>query len=143
MALVMEIASLKIITYRAIKTTGTLIVIIVPIKLIVVDLYEKISMTLEVQICSVVYPHWFHRESGSSFFSHYGSGSREPNQCGAGLWILVRLLNHKKLNFYIKIYLKLVIDQEVPYLPALPCNQSCWTRTQNNSTRTSPSLCEI
>jgi hypothetical protein len=43
--------------------------LIVLIKLrIVVDLYEKIPMTLEVQICSVLETNWFQCGSGFSFY---------------------------------------------------------------------------
>ncbi len=46
---------------------------------------------------SVVDPHQFQCESG------YGSGYRKPNKCGSRqIRILVRLLGHKRLNFYMK-----------------------------------------
>jgi hypothetical protein len=39
----------------------------------------------------------------STLPSQCGSGSRKPNQCGSKrIPILVRLLSHKKLNFYMK-----------------------------------------
>ncbi len=49
--------------------------------------------------------------SGSSFWSQcgsgYGSGSWKPKQCGSRrMRIRVRLLNNKKLNFYMKNILK-------------------------------------
>ncbi len=48
-------------------------------------------------------PRWVLSESGSSFFSRCGSGSREPNQCGSiRIRILVKLPSTKKFNFYMK-----------------------------------------
>ncbi len=56
---------------------------------------------------AVTYPvlldlHWV----GSGFFLNYGSGSREPNQCGSTR-IRIRIKS-QKLNFYMKNILKII-----------------------------------
>jgi hypothetical protein len=61
------------------------------------------AMFAPLFLYSVVDSHWFHFESGPSFLSQFGSGSKEPNQCGStwvrtgsGSWSVT------KVEFYMK-----------------------------------------